>query len=309
MNKLILVDSDGLVYHSERDTLQESLSALEDKIQNMFEKTEATHYVFFISNGKYFRHNIDPCYKQSREKYRSKVKWCKVLKQYLIAQYNAQYMENVEADDLVSYWMNNPIYYGKFINPHSDSHWMFCTHELVRIADEYQQVEKIICSPDKDLLQNIEGKHFNYSYKLEDKNDLNSIIKGWWVETNIYDAKLNFWKSMICGDAADRIVGLKGKGEKYFENLYVDKECFKLGREEYNLRDYELQILFEYIQHYNPENIVTQAQGIYEFQKNYRLLHMLNCDEDFIREVGKLPEFPVISEINKQNVEQIIPEF
>jgi hypothetical protein len=65
--------------------------------------------------------------------------------------------------------------------------------------------------------------------------------------------------------------------------------------------DSELGILSKYLNKYG------QSQGIYEFQKNYRLLHMLDCDEDFMREIGKLPEFPKIIEI-KQEVKPIDTE-
>ena len=46
------------------------------------------------------------------------------------------------------------------------------------------------------------------------------------------------------------------------------------------------------------------SQGIYEFQKNYRLLHLLSSDEDFNREIGELPKFPIISEVPTTQVEQ-----
>ena len=39
------------------------------------------------------------------------------------------------------------------------------------------------------------------------------------------------------------------------------------------------------------------SQGIYNFQKNYRLLHLLDTDEDFMREIGTIPEMPKIQEV------------
>lgn len=284
MNKLILIDADSLVYHSGKDTLEESIVSLNERIHNMFNKTEATHYCMFISQGKYFRHNIDPNYKFSREKYRnnSSNKWVKVLKQYLIAKWNAQWMDLVEADDLVAYWYNQPIIWG-YINTQTMEYGF--THNIFPVGHkDTQLVEKIVCSPDKDILQSIIGKHFNYSYKLEDKNDPNSIIKGWWIETNIDQSYITFWKSMICGDTTDGVKGVEGLGEKAFE---------KLGAIHFQYGDtLEELVLMSYINKYGT------SQGIYEFQKNYRLLHMLDCDEDFIREVGGLPKFPIISEVS-----------
>lgn len=118
--------------------------------------------------------------------------------------------------------------------------------------------------------------HFNYSYKLEDKDNSDSVTKGWWVETSVNEA-MNFkFKQLITGDSTDGIKGIEGKGIKYFESKEYWDLCI---------------ILEEYLKRYG------QSQGIYEFQKNYRLLHLLESDDDFIREVGILPEFPEIREV------------
>jgi 5'-3' exonuclease len=222
MNKIAIIDADGLAYHSLRETIEESLLVLNKKIQNIFEKTEATYYVMFISQGKYFRHNIFPEYKKSREKYRGNAKWIKTLKAYLIENWNAQNMNLVEADDLCTYFMNKDI----CINTHSSENPYFNTREgwesvnciLSETNDtpvKYESVEKVLCSPDKDLLLSIPGKHYNYSYKLEDKDDPNSIIKGWWIETNKDEAIVSFWKSVIYGDQTDGVKGIEGKGKLY----------------------------------------------------------------------------------------------
>jgi len=122
--------------------------------------------------------------------------------------------------------------------------------------------------------------HFNYSYKLEDKDNPDSVIKGWWVETNTNDAPFSIWYQMIMGDVSDNVKGLFGKGvawcNKRFEGL--------------NVNQVRTLVHEEYIKEYG------QSKGIYEFQKNYRLLHLLENDEDFMREVQKLPNFPIISE-------------
>ena len=69
---LSLIDSDGLIYHSSRNTLEESILTLNEKIQNIYEKTQCTHAAFFISKGKYFRHEIsNGTYKSNRNKYTS----------------------------------------------------------------------------------------------------------------------------------------------------------------------------------------------------------------------------------------------
>lgn len=256
MRKLSIIDIDGMFYHSCRDTLEESISSFKEKLKNCLVKTECTHWVGFTGVGKTFRHKLDPLYKSNRSN-RTPMKYFSTLKEWAIAEYHLNVCRDYEADDAVAYFYKNPL-------------------------DFYYEV---ICSPDKDLLLNFEGKHFNYTYKLENKEDLNSIIKGWWVETSKEDSELTFWKSMICGDKADNIHGIEGKGEVFATKLFKESKIIEIFINE---------ILNCYKYKYG------QSQGIYEFQKNYRLLHLLDSDEDFIREVGKLPNFPIINEVMKQ---------
>jgi 5'-3' exonuclease len=275
--KLILVDADGLCFHSSRETLEESLQVLNDKIQNMYEKTGATHSCFFISQGRYFRHAISNDYKKSRSNTKSPLKWLQTLKMYLKEAYNANSMNLVEADDLVAYWSQRDFLLVENIP---------CSMPI-KDFDEGTKIEPLdtlICSPDKDLLQSIEGTYFNYSYKLVDKTKPESIEKGWWVTTTEKEAYYNFWVSMITGDATDNIKGVEGRGIAYATKLF----------------DHYGNILQEvtlsaYAERYDI------SQGIYEFQKNYRLLHLLSTDEDYIREIGELPTFPIVNEIKPKD--------
>jgi len=50
----------------------------------------------------------------------------------------------------------------------------------------------------------------------------------------------------------------------------------------------------------NILNIIGNSQGIFEFQKNYRLLHILDTEEDFIREVGYIPELPEFRPVKEE---------
>ena len=201
---LALIDADALTYQSSKDSLEESVLTLNEKIQNIYEKTQCTHAAFFISKGKYFRPNIDPLYKANRSKYTSPLKYLKTLKSYLEEEYQANWMELAEADDLINFWYNN-----KF--PINYEHG-----EIGEILNLNYPDTKIICSPDKDLLQSIEGEHFNYTYKLEDKSNPDSIIKGWWVETSLLSAYDFIWKQVLMGDAADNVQGLNKIGEKTY---------------------------------------------------------------------------------------------
>ena len=66
-------------------------------------------------------------------------------------------------------------------------------------------MEKVLCAVDKDLLQSISGKHFNYTYELKEKGNPNSVVKGWWVETS--EAESDDFKRMqlIVGDTIDGV--------------------------------------------------------------------------------------------------------
>lgn len=290
MSKIAIIDGDALTYHSSKDSIHESIEIIDEKIQNIFIQTGATHYVLFISNSPYFRHQISSEYKSNRNKYKIPLKWLKTLKKYLIEEWGAQSMDLTEADDLCSYWMNKDLCIaddGK-IEPREvfvDALDYCAVENLPQF--EFESMEKVLCAVDKDLLQSIPGKHFNYTYKLEDKDNPNSVIKGWWVETS--EAESDDFKRMqvVVGDVTDEVSGLKGKGIKFYEK--ISKEI----KPSYG----------ELLQLYCVE--YGQAQGIFEFQKNYRLLHLLNTDEDFEREIGQLPELPEIREVN---FKPLIPE-
>ncbi|NLI41609.1 MAG: hypothetical protein GX421_10595 [Caldisericales bacterium] len=290
MSKLAIIDGDALTYHSSKDSIHESIEIIDEKIQNIFIQTGATHYVLFISNSPYFRHKISPDYKSNRNKYKSPLKWLKTLKKYLIEQWGAQSMDLVESDDLCAYWMNKDLCIaddGK-IEPREvfvDALDYCAVENLPQF--EFESIEKVLCAVDKDLLQSIPGKHFNYTYKLGGKYNPNSVIKGWWVETS--EAESDDFKRMqvVVGDVTDGVSGLKDKGIKFYEK--ISKEI----KPSYG----------ELLQLYCVE--YGQAQGIFEFQKNYRLLHLLDTDEDFYREIGELPELPEIREVN---FKPLIPE-
>lgn len=280
--KLLLIDIDGMFYHSCRnESLELSIEVFREKLQNCLEKTECTHWVGFTSKGKTFRHNlVDPQYKANRKP--SSLKYLQALKEWAIVEYNLEVCVGYEADDAVVYWANQNLHIAddgkiepKVVFDDTLQYFIIEQFELF----EYEPMEVIIASPDKDILQSVPGRHFNYTYKLEDRDNPDSVIKGWWVTTDVMDAEKFRKGQLIIGDASDGVSGIPKKGEKYWEKMYSES------------RDSLSDILSEYIIHYG------EAQGIFEFQKNYRLLHMLESNEDFLREVGEIPELPHINEI------------
>lgn len=106
---------------------------------DLLTKTNCTHYYLFLSEGSYFRHNVNADYKASRLGSASPLLYLKTLKQYLKEQYYGESWKNVEADDAVAYTQEK-----------------FLKGEFKLITDS------IICSPDKDVMKQIQGNHFNY---------------------------------------------------------------------------------------------------------------------------------------------------
>jgi len=103
--------------------------------------------------------------------------------------------------------------------------------------------------PDKDLL-GLEGTHYNPKQNI-------------WVTTSRKEEHLIFWKSMICGDTADNIKGLPGKGEKFFNKLiedipYLDTKFFGSC------------VSRAYVEYYN----YNYEKALDEFYKNFKTLKL-----------------------------------
>ena len=98
----------------------------EDLVDQILVNTEAESYRLFLTGKDNFRYTIYPEYKAHRPK--EKPFWLEPIRQYLIATFNAEVIDGMEADDAMG------------LN---------------------QQDGTIICSIDKDLLM-IPGKHFNF---------------------------------------------------------------------------------------------------------------------------------------------------
>jgi len=186
--KLLLLDLDGLFYHSCRDTIEESIQVFNDKLQNCLDATGCTHWAAFMGKGKTFRKKLTATYKSNRKP--SPLKYLSVLKEWSAVEYGVNLCTDYEADDAVAYFYNKDIYYGESalaILFEEGVKYTFTTNSDELVGD-YIKVDKVIASPDKDILQSIPGIHFNYTYRLEDKSNPDSVIKGWWVTTNEEEA-------------------------------------------------------------------------------------------------------------------------
>lgn len=280
---LIIFDSDSLAFiGSKDDTLQQVIEKVDYKIAEVLKETDADYYVLLLSQGKYFRHDISKSLEAPRGTYKANRAygtqiWVNAIKEYLKAQYGAVWYPKLEADDIAAWLMASEILYGKVSSIPEDTRYELCLGVYPKGHPNTQKVNKILVAKDKDLLYSIPGKHLNFSCKL-DKDTWGMK----WVETGESEAASFVKSQMIIGDASDGIPGLHRKGKVYWDK--ISKEIIPSWGE----------ILTLYQVDYG------ENKGIYEFQKNYRMLKMLTEDEEYLREVGYIPELPVFQQVNKK---------
>lgn len=195
---ITLIDADSLIFYSSKDTIEVSLTIIKNRITEILDNTEADKFILFLTGGKQgFRYNIYPEYKQNRKKsYGKRLKYLKTLKAFLIEEYNACLIPELEADDLVAYYSNN--------------------------LPEYNTV---ISSPDKDVLYQLVGKHWNYKYIVHDKGTPDEKVeKGSWVTVdNQTDANRFLAIQLIMGDSTDNIKGIETRTDWMRTRYGLDK--------------------------------------------------------------------------------------
>lgn len=207
-------------------TLEESCNISDNYITNLLNITNSTHYVGFFSGSSISRTKIYPEYKTNRKNLEP-LKNLKEMQCYLESKWGFT-------------WLNN-----YFLAKGG----RICINE----TDDYvasfikQTPDSFIVSPDKDLL-GLEGNHYNPK-----KNE--------WVYVPECNAINNFWCSMICGDTADNIKGLPGKGGKFY--LYLTQDVSPLDAKVLG------NIVFEaYVDYYQ----YNYDLAIKELYKNYMCL-------------------------------------
>lgn len=218
-----LIDADSLLYYEmNKDTLEEAMAGLDERVLSILEQCNTSKYAGFLTHGKCFRYNVDPEYKGNRKKSTRSVLFPS-LKEYAIQKWGFTYISELEADDLVSY--------------HSYTH----------------NEPTIICSPDKDVLGQCVGMHYNYG-------------KAEFVHTSPEEALKFLWVQVLMGDSTDNIKGLPGVGIKTAENWLKDRT-----------KDFESFAIRKYVEKFGMVN------GIVEFYKTFNLVYMLKTNDDILR--------------------------
>ena len=223
--KIALIDADSLIYYEMgKPTLEEALNSLDGRLHQIFEMTQATHYAGFLTSGRCFRYAAAKTkpYKGNR-KYGDKPIIFPAIKEYLRQEWKFTSISELEADDLVS------IYHGD---------------------------NTVICSPDKDVLYQNSGIHYNYG-------------KAEMVVQDTKGALTFLWKQMLMGDSTDGIQGIPKVGPKTADTWLKDVEVEEMPS----------FVLNKYIEKFG------YAKGITNFAETFKLIYILKDKTDVRREI------------------------
>ena len=126
-----LIDADSLIYYEmDKTTYEEAVYGLDKRMEDMLSRCNTSRFAGFLTDGRCFRYKVTDTYKNSR-KGKPKPPIFYALKEHLRQNYGMIGISTLEADDLVSYYS----YTSDF--------------------------KTIVCSPDKDVLYQCVGMHYN----------------------------------------------------------------------------------------------------------------------------------------------------
>jgi len=172
-----VVDENKGIYFS--IDIEEAFRRAEEKLETILEKTGCIMYeLHFTGNQKNsFRYQFYKDYKANRRDFIPPA-GLQQLKELFLERRNSFIHHKWEADDIVVYKKN-------------------------KMPDNY-----ILVAVDKDVLNTVEGKHFNYYESIKHNK------KQKWVEVSAKQARMWPYYQCIIGDTSDNIIGPKGIGPK-----------------------------------------------------------------------------------------------
>ena len=224
---ICLIDADSLLYYEmDKPTLEDAIYGIDQRIATMLSECNTSKFVGFLTEGRCFRYEVADNYKGNR-KGRPKPPVFYALREHLKQKYNMWGMKELEADDLVSYYS------------YTDNR------------------STIICSPDKDVLYQCVGMHYNYG-------------KAEFLHTSPDEALKFLWKQVLMGDSTDNIPGIPGVGVKTADNWLKERT-----------KDYEAFALKKFVEKFG------MVEGVMKFHETFRLVYLLKTEEDVRREAGR----------------------
>ena len=223
---IALIDADSLLYYcAGSSALEGDFSKmrlrLDELILGILQSTQCSRYSAFLTDsGNLFRSAIarSKPYKGNRAGKEAPL-LLSSLKAYAIHEWGFYICPNLEADDCVAYHATDT---------------------------------RVVCSPDKDVLRQIPGKHFNYQ-------------KREWVSTSPAEARRFLWTQTLTGDGVDGIPGIPGTGPST-----ADKVLDKVDPSEY------------------PEAVLRcylaafqETEAVARFYETYQLVRLLSGQRDY----------------------------
>ncbi len=224
MSNIAIIDADSLLYFEMgKPTLEEAIQGIDNRILEILNKTNSDRYIGFLTKGRCFRYDIAKSkpYKYNRPG-TPKPPIFYALKAYIQqSPWNFKSFDGLEADDLVG---------------------MARTWHMSRdYADSYT-----ICSPDKDVLKQLPGKHYNFQ-------------KAEFHETTQEEADAFLWKQVLMGDSTDGIPGIPGLGPKTADAI-IDNMPSVLS--------YHQVVLSQYLAKFKLD------EGVQRFYETFKLVRM-----------------------------------
>lgn len=261
MKKILIIDADSLLYYTGfKDTEEEAKKELTMRLVEMCQQHSTDSFVGFLTDGSH-RYEIATTkpYKGNR-KTMEKPPHYEALREFATTSLKFETVKGMEADDLSVYWFNN---------------------------FDKKDYEIVLCSPDKDVLLSVPGKHWNYKYvKLSETE----VEKGRFQEVSVKDASLFPFKQCITGDSGDNIPGIKGVGPAKVDKLM---ESVKDTDPKEDLTDYGYKIAVQtFKEHFDI------VEGMTKFLEMYRLVYILRNKNDVKRELGIELAVPTIRKIS-----------
>lgn len=189
-----LIDGDILVYavgfSTEDEDIDAALLKIDSRIDEITFNCGASEYVLYLSGSNNFRKKLFPSYKAHRKQ--PKPKHFQALRNYLIEVEGAVVAEGQEADDAMSIAQveTKKEYDGTFFEPNWDA--------------------TLIATIDKDL-DGTPGWHYNWN-----KDESYFVTEE--------QARKNFYRQLLTGDATDNVPGIYGIGPKKANDILAGCE-------------------------------------------------------------------------------------
>ena len=178
-------DENGRLYDA---SLTEIIDTCYNKINKILYHTGCKEAELHFTDGRTnFRYDLYPDYKGNRKATHTPL-YLRKAKTLLNIKYKGGIHTKIEADDAVVYLMR-------------------------KYPEKY-----ILCAVDKDVLNAVAGRHFNYY----ESGQYNIDMK--WQETSAITAKLFPYRQALMGDKSDNIIGLERIGPKK-ASVIIDDTC------------------------------------------------------------------------------------